>query len=90
MSYIGLNIRIQEVLQMPAFPGPGKGEKPVPHCPYHDRSLATCPCPYAQDWRYAKDPALYNFEIIEDPPCSCTDREDLVQIILKLIDLLNR
>ena len=67
---------------MPAFGELGKAGKPVPKCPYHQQSLATCSCEYAQDWRH--------FRPKQDPPCVCDDREDLVKIILKLIDLLSQ
>lgn len=41
---------------MPPFGDYGKSGKPVPKCPYHDKSLATCTCQYAREWR--KVPSL--------------------------------
>ena len=67
---------------MPAFGDFGKGGTPVPHCPHHQQSLATCPCEYAREWRMKPIPIDK-----QDPP---DDREDLLLIIHKLLDLLSQ
>lgn len=44
---------------MPTFGNYGKSGKPVPKCPYHNKSLATCTCKYARDWRKTKTTVIW-------------------------------
>ena len=68
----------------PAFGDYGKAGQPVPMCPYHEeRSLATCECPCAQNWR--KQPPL-----LEPIAPYLDERRELYSIIDKLLDLLSQ
>lgn len=44
---------------MPTFGNYGKSGKPVPLCPYHNKSLATCTCKHAREWRKTKTTVIW-------------------------------